>query len=51
MDAAYLGWLLRNQRIDGTKVGVRWYTSEAAVRRYQADVAAQVHPPGRPKQR
>jgi Fic family protein len=49
MDAAYLGWLLRNQRVDGTKVGGRWYTSEAAVRRYQAEVAAHVHPPGRPK--
>jgi Fic family protein len=51
MDAAYLGWLLRNQRVDGTKVGGRWYTSEAAVRRYQAEVAAHVHPPGRPKRK
>jgi len=51
MDAAYLGWLLRNQRVDGSKVGGRWYTSEAAVRRYQAEVAQGVHPPGRPKQR
>ncbi len=51
MDAAYLGWLLRNQRVDGTKVGGRWYTSESAVRRYQAEVAAHVHPPGRPKRR
>jgi fido (protein-threonine AMPylation protein) len=49
MDAAYLGWLLRNQRVDGTKVGGRWFTSEAAVRRYQAEVAGHVHPPGRPK--
>lgn len=50
MDMAYLGWLLRNQRVDGTKVGGRWYTSEAAVRRYQGEVARGVHPPGRPKQ-
>jgi hypothetical protein len=49
MDAAYLGWLLRNQRVDGTKVGGRWYTSEAAVRCYQNEVAQGVHPPGRPK--
>jgi len=51
MDAAYLGWLLRNQRVDGTKVGGHWYTSEAAVRRYQQEVAQGVHPPGRPKRR
>ena len=49
MDAAYLAWLLRNQRVDGTKVGGRWFTSEAAVRRYQQEVAQGVHPPGRPK--
>jgi len=51
MDAAYLGWLLRNQRVDGTKVGGRWYTSEAAVRRYQDEVARGANPPGRPKKR
>jgi len=51
MDAAYLGWLLRNQRVDGTRVGGRWYTSEAAVRRYRDEVARSVHPPGRPKRR
>jgi fido (protein-threonine AMPylation protein) len=49
MDAAYLSWLLRNQRVDGTKVGGRWYTSEAAVRRYRDEVARRVNPPGRPK--
>jgi hypothetical protein len=49
MDAAYLGWLLRNQRVEGTKVGGRWSTSEAAVRRYRDEVARGVHPPGRPK--
>ena len=51
MDAAYLGWLLRNQRVEGTKVGGRWYTSEAAVRRYRDEVARGVHPPGRPRRR
>jgi Fic family protein len=51
IDAAYLGWLLRNQRVEGTKVGGRWFTSEAAVRRYQVEVALGVHPPGRPKKR
>ena len=49
MDAAYLGWLLRNQRVEGSKIGGRWYTSEAAVRRYQDAVARGLHPPGRPK--
>lgn len=49
VDAAYLGWLLRNQRVEGTKVGGRWYTSEAAVRRYRDEVSRGVHPPGRPK--
>lgn len=49
IDAAYLGWLLRNQRVEGTKVGGRWYTSEAAVHRYQQEVTERVHPPGRPK--
>lgn len=51
IDVAYLGWLLRNQRVDGTKLAGRWYTSEAAVRRYQNEVARGVHPPGRPKRR
>ena len=51
MDVDYLGWLLRNQRVEGTKVGGRWYTSEAAVHRYQQDVADGVHPSGRPRRR
>lgn len=49
MDPAYLGWLLRNQRLEGTKVGGRWYTSEAAVHRYRDEVERGVHPPGRPR--
>jgi len=51
MDATYLGWLLRNQRVDGFYVGGRWYTSEAAVRRYRDEVARGVYPPGRPRRR
>lgn len=31
MDAAYLGWLLRNQRVEGTKVGGRNVPSAASV--------------------
>lgn len=51
MDAGYLGWLLRAGRVAGSKRGGRWYTSEAAVRRYQQEVAAGVIPSGRPRRR
>src|SRR4051794_2974328 len=40
MEAAYLGWLLRNQRVDGTKVGGRWYTSESLPARSRAGRAS-----------
>lgn len=46
--ADYLGWLLRAGRIAGQKRGGRWYTSEAAVRRYQAEVSQGTVPTGRP---
>jgi len=49
--ADYLGWLLREGRIAGQKRRGRWYTSEAAVRRYQQDVASQAVPLGRPRRR
>jgi Fic family protein len=49
MDADYLGWLLRAGRVAGAKRGGRWYTSEVAVRRYQAEVAAGAVPTGRPR--
>jgi Fic family protein len=49
IDGGYLGWLLRAGRVAGTKRGGRWYTSEAAVRRYQAEVASGAVPPGRPR--
>jgi Fic family protein len=51
IDADYLGWLLRAGRVAGTKRGGRWYTSEAAIQRYQADVAAGAIPPGRPRRK
>lgn len=51
MDAGYLGWLLRAGRVAGRKRGGRWYTSEAAVRRYQQEVEAGAVPAGRPPRR
>lgn len=51
IDAEYLGWLLRAGRVAGSKRGGRWYTSEAAVQRYQAEVAAGAIPSGRPRWR
>jgi len=51
MDADYLGWLLRAGRIAGQKRRGRWYTSEAAVRRYQQEVAGRDIPVGRPRRR
>jgi len=49
--ADYLGWLLREGRIAGQKRRGRWYTTEAAVRRYQQEVASQAIPVGRPRRR
>jgi cell filamentation protein, protein adenylyltransferase len=51
IDADYLGWLLREGRIAGQKRRGRWYTSEAAVRRYQQEVASRALPVGRPRRR
>jgi Fic family protein len=48
MDAGYLGWLLRAGRVAGRKRGGRWYTSAAAVERYQGEVASGAIPTGRP---
>ncbi|KAB8140799.1 Fic family protein [Chloroflexia bacterium SDU3-3] len=50
IDGDYLGWLLREGRVAGQKRRGRWYTSEAAVRRYQREVAEGVVPKGRPRQ-
>jgi hypothetical protein len=49
--ADYLGWLLREGRIAGQKRRGRWYTSVAAVRRYQQEVAGRALPRGRPRRR
>ncbi|MFV9505473.1 MAG: Fic family protein [Oscillochloridaceae bacterium umkhey_bin13] len=49
IDAAYLSWLLRVGRVAGSKRGGRWYTSEAAVQRYQQEVSAGAIPTGRPR--
>ena len=49
IDADYLSWLLRAGRVAGTKRGGRWYTSEAAVGRYQQEVASGAVPNGRPR--
>ena len=51
IDADYLSWLLREGRVAGTKRGGRWYTSEEAVRRYQAEVSEGAIAPGRPRKR
>jgi hypothetical protein len=40
---------LREGRIAGQKRRGRWYTSEAAVRRYQREVAERAVPLGRPR--
>jgi hypothetical protein len=50
-DVDYLGWLLREGRITGQKRCERWYTSEAAVRRYQQEVTERAVPIGRPRWR
>lgn len=47
--ADYLGWLLRERRVAGQKRRGRWYTSEAAVQRYQQEVASGAVPRGRPR--
>jgi hypothetical protein len=46
-----LGWLLREGRIAGQKRRGRWYTSEAAARRYQQEIAAGAVPVGRSRRR
>lgn len=51
IDTGYLGWLLREGRIAGQKQRGRWYTSEAAVRRYQQEVADGAVQVGRPRRR
>lgn len=45
----YLSWLLRAGRVAGSKRGGRWYTSAAAVQRYQQEVTSSAIPTGRPR--
>ena len=49
IDAAYLSSLLRAGRVAGSTRGGRWYTSAAAVQRYQQEVTAGTIPAGRPR--
>lgn len=44
----YLGLLARTGRLEAVKRGGRWYSTAEALARYQAEVAAQIHAPGRP---
>jgi Fic/DOC family len=47
----YLGLLIRKGRIAGTKRGPRWYSTRAAIERYQREVKQGVFPTGRPRGR
>lgn len=45
----YLGWLVRQGRIEAVKRRGRWYSTTDAIERYKAEVEAGIAPPGRPK--
>jgi hypothetical protein len=45
----YLALLIRKGRLAGVKRGSRWYSSHAAIERYQRDVAEGRFPGGRPR--
>ena len=45
----YLGWLIRQGRLEAVKRGSRWYSTFAAIQHYKASVAAGISPRGRPK--
>ncbi len=45
----YLGWLVRKGRIDGVKRGRIWYSTEAAIEQYKAEVDEGKMQRGRPK--
>jgi Fic family protein len=47
--SAHLGWLIRQGRIAAVKRGGRWYSTLAAIDRYQADVEQGRFPAGRPR--
>lgn len=45
----YLGWLVRQGRIEAVKRGARWYSTLDAISRYKAEVERGITPRGRPK--
>lgn len=45
----YLGLLVRKGRVAATKRGRRWYTTRAAIERYQSEVEDGTMPKGRPR--
>ncbi len=45
----YLGWLVRQGRIEAVKRGGRWYSTLDAIKRYKAELEAGLTPRGRPK--
>jgi Fic family protein len=45
----YLGWLIRQGRLEAVKRRGRWYTTLAAIQHYQAEVQSGTIPHGRPK--
>ncbi|TMF41617.1 MAG: Fic family protein [Chloroflexi bacterium] len=44
----YLGWLVRQGRVEAVKRRGRWYSTLEAIQRYKAEVEAGIAPPGRP---
>ena len=49
--AEYLALLIRKGRLAGSKRGRLWYSTRSAMERYQAEVAAGLVPPGRPREK
>lgn len=47
----YLGWLIRQGRLEAVKRGSRWYSTLEAIQRYKASVAAGTSPRGRPREK
>ena len=45
----YLGWLVRQGRIEAVKRGRHWYSTFDAIQRYKAEVETGAAPRGRPK--
>src|SRR3989440_12385777 len=45
----YLGWLVRQGRIEAVKRGRHWYSTFDAIQRYKAEIEMGVAPRGRPK--